>query len=85
MTHGINLTWRLQRQKAVLGSETTDRGPPFDLGAACMRDFLQHAARLHVLLCVPQPPWHVCVFALNYGRCLLNGPVERTVTDDVNY
>lgn len=26
----------------------------------------------------------VCVFALNYGCCLLSGPVERTVTDDVN-
>ena len=28
---------------------------------------------------------HACVLALNYGCCLLSGPVERTVTDDVNY
>lgn len=27
----------------------------------------------------------VCVFALNYVCCLLSGPVERIVTDDVNY
>lgn len=42
-----------------------------------------HAFLLWVCVCAAS--LHACVFALNYGCCLLSGPVERTVTDDVNY